>query len=76
MCKEENISKSPLHSLPSWYILHVQYLITIINGSVGSKLTYGLLNWDRYASSVGRVRIKKRVGGLVSTGGMVKINLK
>jgi hypothetical protein len=24
----------------------------------------------------GRVRIKKRVGGLVSTGGMVKINLK
>ena len=79
-------------------MLHVQYIILIISGSVGSKLTYGLLNWDRYAISMlgasinilcvmwnlvveikiwgcGRVRIKKkRVGGLVSPGGMVKIN--
>jgi hypothetical protein len=42
--KEENISKSPLHSLPSCSVLHVQYILLIISGSIGSKLKYGLLN--------------------------------
>jgi hypothetical protein len=58
MCKEENfeeenISKSPLHSLPSCYTLHVRYILLIISGLVSSKLKYGgHLNWVRYTISI------------------------
>ncbi len=45
MCKEENIekeniSKSPLHFLPSCYILHVQYILS-------SLVAQSVVSWSK-----------------------------